>query len=142
MRKYLLATTAAMIMASPAVAKDNSGYIGIEGGVLFPKDPSGGKVLVDYSATQTPATPLAPVPADAVFNGVLGDLKSRRAVIDLTAFDLKGNKAKTQRHAINAIEKAGGRFRILEGKELRAKLPALKSVMSTSNSVTDSPADD
>src|SRR5439155_23419056 len=77
MRKYLLATAAAMIISSPAAAKDKSPYIGIEGGVLFPKDPSGGKVLVDYSATQTPATPLAPVPPNATFNGVLGDLNAK-----------------------------------------------------------------
>jgi phosphatidylglycerol lysyltransferase len=50
------------------------------------------------------------------------------AIVDLGDFDLKGNKAKTQRHAINAIEKAGGRFRIVGGDELRALLPALKRV--------------
>lgn len=38
MRKILLATAAAAaIAASPAVAKDNSPYVGIEGGVLFPQ---------------------------------------------------------------------------------------------------------
>jgi phosphatidylglycerol lysyltransferase len=50
------------------------------------------------------------------------------AIVDLTDFDLKGNKAKTQRHAINAMERAGGRFRIVEGDELRAMLPRLRSV--------------
>lgn len=50
------------------------------------------------------------------------------AVVDLAAFDLKGNKAKTQRHAINAMEKAGGRFRIVAGDELRALLPSLRGV--------------
>lgn len=50
------------------------------------------------------------------------------AIVDLRAFDLKGNKAKSQRHAINAMEKAGGRFRIVEGEELAALLPALKGV--------------
>ena len=50
------------------------------------------------------------------------------AVCDLDSFDLKGNKAKTQRHAINAMERAGGRFRIVAGDELRALLPSLAAV--------------
>ena len=37
MRKYLLATAAALVIATPAAARDGSPYIGIEGGVLFPK---------------------------------------------------------------------------------------------------------
>jgi lysylphosphatidylglycerol synthetase-like protein (DUF2156 family) len=49
------------------------------------------------------------------------------AVVDLTAFDPKGNKAKSQRHAINAMDKAGGRFRIVEGEDPRALLPAASS---------------
>jgi phosphatidylglycerol lysyltransferase len=49
-------------------------------------------------------------------------------VVDLTAFDLKGNKAKTQRHAINGVEKAGGRFRLVAGNELAGLLPALRRV--------------
>jgi phosphatidylglycerol lysyltransferase len=50
------------------------------------------------------------------------------AIVDLAAFNLRGNKAKTQRHAINTMEKAGGRFRIVRGDELRGLLPSLKSV--------------
>ena len=37
MRKYLLAAVAAAAIASPAAARDGSGYVGIEGGVLFPQ---------------------------------------------------------------------------------------------------------
>ena len=37
MRKYLLAASAAVAIATPAAAKDNSGYVGIEGGVMFPQ---------------------------------------------------------------------------------------------------------
>jgi len=48
MRKYLLAGAAALIVATPAAARDNSGYFGIEGGVLFPKSQS-----VDASADFT-----------------------------------------------------------------------------------------
>jgi len=50
------------------------------------------------------------------------------AVVDLSRFDLRGNKAKTQRHTVNAAEKAGGRFRIVAGDELRAMLPELRGV--------------
>ena len=50
------------------------------------------------------------------------------AVVDLAAFDLKGNKAKTQRHTLNAMEKAGGRFRVVAGDQLRALLPSLRRV--------------
>ena len=37
MKKLLLAGAAALVVATPAVARDNSPYVGIEGGVLFPK---------------------------------------------------------------------------------------------------------
>src|SRR3954467_8705217 len=46
MRKYLLAAVAAAAVATPAVARDNSPYVGVEGGVLFPKDPG-----LDLTAT-------------------------------------------------------------------------------------------
>jgi len=38
MQKYLLAAVAAAAIASPAMARDGSGYVGIEGGALFPKN--------------------------------------------------------------------------------------------------------
>ena len=53
MRNYLLAGAAALVIASPAAARDNSAYIGIEGGVLFPKSQS-----VDASVDFT--NPLVP----------------------------------------------------------------------------------
>ena len=37
MYKYLLAAVAAAAIASPAAARDGSGYVGLEGGVLFPQ---------------------------------------------------------------------------------------------------------
>ena len=37
MRKYLLATSALLVCATPAVAKDNSGYVGIDIGAVWPK---------------------------------------------------------------------------------------------------------
>ncbi len=36
MRKYLLATVACLTVASPAVAKDNSGYVGVDIGAVWP----------------------------------------------------------------------------------------------------------
>lgn len=50
------------------------------------------------------------------------------AVIDLGRFDLRGNKAKTWRHAINSVEKAGGRFEVVPAAELRPLLPELRAV--------------
>lgn len=50
------------------------------------------------------------------------------AIVDLARFDLKGNKAKSWRHAINAVEKAGGRFEIVTGGALDARLPELRRV--------------
>ncbi|MFN2474413.1 MAG: outer membrane protein, partial [Sphingomicrobium sp.] len=38
MRKYLLAAVAAAVIASPALARDGSPYVGIEGGILFPRN--------------------------------------------------------------------------------------------------------
>src|SRR5690242_14200276 len=38
MRKYLLAGAAALVIAAPAAATtDNAGYVGVDGGILFPK---------------------------------------------------------------------------------------------------------
>ena len=41
MRKLLFAGAAALAIATPAAAtNDNNGYIGLEGGILFPKSQS------------------------------------------------------------------------------------------------------
>ena len=63
MRKYLLAAVAAIAVAAPAQARDGQGYVGIEGGVLFPKsqDVNG---FVDFTTVQTPALPLFLGPVD------------------------------------------------------------------------------
>ncbi len=50
------------------------------------------------------------------------------AIVDLTRFDLRGNKAKTLRHAVNLVEKQGGEFAIAAGESLRALLPELRQV--------------
>ena len=49
-------------------------------------------------------------------------------IVDLARFDLKGNKAKKWRHAINRVEKSGGRFEIVQGEALRALLPEMRRV--------------
>ena len=69
MRRYLLATAAAVIIATPAAARDNSGYVGLEGGVMFPRS-NHGDALVDFTTTQTPATPVLPVPLDQTFDNI------------------------------------------------------------------------
>ena len=72
MRKYLLAAVAVTAIASPAAARDNSGYFGVEGGVLFPKD-NDADVIVDYTTTQFPDQPAGPAgPADTTFNNTFG----------------------------------------------------------------------
>lgn len=50
------------------------------------------------------------------------------AIVHPGTFDLKGNKAKAHRNVVNAVEKAGGVFRLVEGNDLRAKLPELRRV--------------
>jgi phosphatidylglycerol lysyltransferase len=53
------------------------------------------------------------------------------ATVDLTRFDLKGNKAKSWRHAINAVERQGATFAIVEGAALASRLPELRRVSDT-----------
>ena len=68
MRKYLLAATAAAaVVATPAMARDGSVYVGIEGGVLFPKD-NDADVFADF--TTTPGTPTGP--ADTTYEDMFG----------------------------------------------------------------------
>ncbi|MEO6582083.1 MAG: outer membrane beta-barrel protein, partial [Sphingomicrobium sp.] len=57
MRLYLLAAVAAAAIATPAVAADNAGYVGLEGGILFPKSQT-----IDGSVdfTSTVVTDIAP----------------------------------------------------------------------------------
>jgi len=50
------------------------------------------------------------------------------AVVDLTVFDLKGNKAKSWRHAMNTVERQGGHFEVVEGSALEERLPELRRV--------------
>ena len=38
MRRYILAAVAATAIASPAAARDNSGYVGVEGGIWMVQD--------------------------------------------------------------------------------------------------------
>ena len=44
MHNYLLAAVAAAAIASPAVARDGSGYVGVEGGAMLAED-----LKLDYS---------------------------------------------------------------------------------------------
>ncbi len=56
MRKYLMAGAAALVIAAPAAAtNDNSGYVGLEGGILFPRSQSvSGDVVFTTPATGGP----------------------------------------------------------------------------------------
>ena len=55
MRKYLLAAAAVVAVATPAYARDGSGYFGIEGGILFPKDQDANLDATFTQSAQTPA---------------------------------------------------------------------------------------
>src|ERR1700748_455932 len=73
MRKYLLAATAALTVATPAIAKDGSGYVGADIGAVWPKshDLEGG---IDF------ANPAAP---DIPFHNI-GSLKYKAGIdVDL-----------------------------------------------------------
>jgi opacity protein-like surface antigen len=86
MRKFLLLSAAALaVVATPAAARDGSGYLGVEGGLLFPKDQDG-DLNVDFTTTQTPATPAGPAgPADTSFNNAFGLDYKRGYDLDLIA---------------------------------------------------------
>src|SRR4051794_25143634 len=79
MRKLFLAGAAAMVVAAtPAAAADGSGYIGLEGGVLFPKDQDV-DLNVDYTTTNAtvPAGGTLPTgipagPASTTFDNAFG----------------------------------------------------------------------
>ncbi len=49
-------------------------------------------------------------------------------LVDLARFDLKGNKAKSWRHAMNSVEKEGGRFEVVPAAEVKALLPELRAI--------------
>lgn len=85
MRKYLLAAVAAAAITSPALARDGQPYVGIEGGILFPKE-NEANVLVDYTTSQTPLNPAAPAgPLDFTSDGAVGIDYKRGYDIDLIA---------------------------------------------------------
>jgi len=89
MRKLILAAsaTAAIVAASPAVARDGQPYLGIEGGLLFPKDQNA-DILVDYTTTQTPAAPLAAAgPADTTFGALSLDYRRGYDVDAIVGYD-------------------------------------------------------
>ena len=81
LKKLLLAAPAAMVIAAPAGARDGSGYVGIGGGVLFPR-PQTSDVQVLYTTTSESGTP-APGPVNFRFENAY-DRHSRRG-IDLDA---------------------------------------------------------
>ena len=61
MRKYLLAAVAAAAIATPAVARDGAGYVGFEGGIMFPEDwdLEGEFIFTDPELTDFPAADIA-----------------------------------------------------------------------------------
>ena len=85
MKKIMMVALAASSLATPAIAKDGAAYIGIEGGVLFPKDQDG-DVFVNYTTTQTvPTTPTVVGPADTTYNNGFGVDYKKGIDLDLIA---------------------------------------------------------
>nr|WP_294171067.1 outer membrane beta-barrel protein [uncultured Sphingomonas sp.] len=114
MRKTLLASALAVATAAtPALARDGSPYIGIEGGVLFPRDLTA-DATIDFTTTQTPATPAGPAgTADASFNDAFElDLRRGRDLgviggYDFGAFRLEAEAA-FKRTRIREFDVDGG----------------------------------
>ena len=73
MRKYLLcAVAASALTASPAVARDNQGYAGLEAGISWVKDMDA-DVFVDYTTVNSIGAPInTPGPVRHGFNNVFG----------------------------------------------------------------------
>jgi opacity protein-like surface antigen len=70
MRKtFLLTAVAAASIATPAVARDGSGYVGLEGGVLFPQSQDG---TFNATFTQSAQSPAAGSAAPAPGTGLVG----------------------------------------------------------------------
>ena len=69
-RKLLLAS-AAVAIATPAVARDGQPYVGLEGGVLFPQNENGN---LKATFTQGAQSPAAGTPAAAPGTGSVGTL--------------------------------------------------------------------
>jgi len=80
MRKYLAsAALAAVAVSSPAVARDGSGYAGIEAGVAFPRD-SDANVDTIFTTTNAPVvgTVLPPsVPAGPSSGSLSKDIRTK-----------------------------------------------------------------
>src|SRR4051812_6578580 len=79
MRKYLLtAAVAAAAIATPAAARDGSGYVGVDLGVLFPQD-NDADLLADFTTTNANVPPggtlppgIPAGPADVRFGNTFG----------------------------------------------------------------------
>src|SRR5947209_11555175 len=121
MRKLLLATVAAVI-ATPAAAADNSPYVELDAGILFPQHVNG---TYTSTYTQTVQSPAAGTPAAAPGTGAVGTLPT--VFTTIPAATIGGSEARFKRgYDIDAI--AGydfGMFR-LEG-ELGYKRANVKS---------------
>jgi hypothetical protein len=70
MYKYLLAATAALAIAAPAAARDGQPYVGIEGGIMFPRDLNG-DAFIDYTIAAPGVTPGTDFAVDNAFDAEL-----------------------------------------------------------------------
>src|SRR5438128_7722032 len=68
---FLSATAALAVVATPAGARDHSGYVGLEGGILLPKSQHG---TFGASFTQSAQSPAAGTTAPLPGTGLVGAL--------------------------------------------------------------------
>ena len=82
MRRYLFATSALLIIATPAAAKDHSGYVGIDVGAVWPKSQDiNGSVLFNGPVVCNPTIPPTTClpPAD-IANSNIGSIKYKTGI--------------------------------------------------------------
>ena len=112
MMRNILFASAALVIATPALAADGSGYVGLEGGVLFPQHMNG---TYTSTFTQTAQSPAAGTAAAAPGTGAVGTLPTAFTTLPATTVGTAETRFKTG-YDIDAI--AGydfGMFR-LEGE--------------------------
>lgn len=65
MTRLIVAALAATALSAPAIARDGSGYVGLDAGILFPRHPGGGSAFADFTTVNVPTgvvgTPLGPI---------------------------------------------------------------------------------
>lgn len=113
MRKFLMAAATAAVFTTPAAARDNSPYLGIEGGVLFPQkqDVDGSVDFTNPAATDIGPARIGSVKAKTGFDvDIFGgyDFGMFRLEGELGYKQAKPKSMRVDPAFVAAINKAGG----------------------------------